>query len=30
MENLILNCTDVGHLKADLLNPSIDIEDYFD
>ena len=29
-ENLILNQLDVGNIKADLLNPDIDIEDYFD
>lgn len=29
-ENLILNQTDVAHLGDDLLNPDVDIEDYFD
>lgn len=29
-ENLILNQTDVTDLGDDLLNPDIDIEDYFD
>ncbi len=29
-ENLILNQTDVGHLGEELLNPDVDIEDYFD
>ncbi|KAF4522656.1 hypothetical protein B566_EDAN011055 [Ephemera danica] len=29
-DNLILNQTDVGHLGDDLLNPSVDIDDYFD
>jgi len=28
LENLILNATDVSNL--DLLNPTVDIEDYFD
>lgn len=30
VENLILNGTDVGGIKDDLLNPTVDIEDYFD
>lgn len=30
MENLILNGTDVTPYGEDLLNPDIDIEDYFD
>ena len=30
MENLILNQTDVGYLGEGLLDPNIDIEDYFD
>jgi len=30
LENLILNQTDIGAIKDDLLNPSVDIEDYFD
>jgi NAD(P)H-nitrite reductase large subunit len=30
IENLILNATDVGNIKDDLLNPTVDIEDYFD
>lgn len=29
-ENLILNQLDVSHLGEDLLNPDVDIEDYFD
>lgn len=29
-ENLILNQIDVSAIKDDLLNPTIDIEDYFD
>lgn len=29
-ENLILNKTDVGGMGLDLLNPAIDLEDYFD
>ena len=29
-ENLILNQLDVGSVKDDLLNPNIDIEDFFD
>ncbi len=30
MENLILNQLDISQIKDDLLNPDIDIEDYFD
>jgi hypothetical protein len=30
IENLILNQIDVSSLGEDLLNPDIDIEDYFD
>lgn len=30
LENLILNQIDVSSLGEDLLNPDIDIEDYFD
>jgi NAD(P)H-nitrite reductase large subunit len=30
IENLILNRFDVGSIGVDLLDPSIDIEDYFD
>jgi len=30
LKNLILNGTDVGHLKVRLLDLSIDIENYFD
>jgi hypothetical protein len=30
VENLILNRFDVGSIGVDLLDPSIDIEDYFD
>ena len=30
MENLILNAIDVGYLGEGLLDPDIDIEDYFD
>lgn len=30
LENLILNQTDISRIKDDLLNPSVDIEDYFD
>ena len=30
LENLILNQIDVSSLGEDLLNPNIDIEDYFD
>lgn len=30
MENLILNQTDISQIKDDLLNPTVDIEDYFD
>lgn len=30
IENLILNGTDVSEIKDDLLNPTVDIEDYFD
>ena len=29
-ENLILNRTDVSQYGEDLINPDIDIEDYFD
>ncbi len=29
-ENLILNQMDLSHYGADLLDPNIDIEDYFD
>jgi NAD(P)H-nitrite reductase large subunit len=29
-ENLILNRLDVSHLGVEMLDPSIDIEDYFD
>ena len=29
-ENLILNQIDVSALNEDLLNPDVDIEDYFD
>jgi len=29
-ENLILNQIDVSAIKDDLLNPTVDIEDYFD
>ena len=29
-ENLILNKLDVSHLGVNILNPDIDIEDYFD
>uniref|UniRef100_A0A914W1R7 Pyridine nucleotide-disulfide oxidoreductase domain-containing protein 1 n=1 Tax=Plectus sambesii TaxID=2011161 RepID=A0A914W1R7_9BILA len=30
LENLILNQTDISHIEDGLLDPSIDIEDYFD
>lgn len=30
MENLILNGTNVAQIEDDLLNPEIDLEDYFD
>lgn len=30
LENLILNRLDVGHLGPELVDPSIDLEDYFD
>jgi NAD(P)H-nitrite reductase large subunit len=29
-ENLILNCLDVSAIGIELLNPDVDIEDYFD
>jgi len=29
-ENLILNQLDISHLEDKLLDPDIDIEDYFD
>ncbi|CDW57566.1 pyridine nucleotide disulfide oxidoreductase [Trichuris trichiura] len=30
VENLIMNHTDISRVKDDLLNPTIDLEDYFD
>ncbi|KRY46015.1 Pyridine nucleotide-disulfide oxidoreductase domain-containing protein 1 [Trichinella britovi] len=30
LENLILNETEIDHMKSDLLEPSTDIDDYFD
>lgn len=29
-ENLILNQTDISHIGIDILNPDVDVEDYFD
>ncbi len=29
-ENVILNQIDISHLGEDILNPDVDIEDYFD
>ena len=30
IENLIMNALDISHLGVKILNPDIDIEDYFD
>ncbi|VDP46842.1 unnamed protein product [Soboliphyme baturini] len=30
IENLILNGTDIASVKEDLLNPNLDLEDYYD
>ena len=30
LENLILNQTDISQIEDDLLDPEVDIEDYFD
>jgi len=30
MENLILNQTNISQIEEDILNPNVDIEDYFD
>lgn len=30
VENLILNQTDISHIEGSLLDPNVDLEDYFD
>lgn len=30
LENLILNGTNIEQIEEDLLNPTVDLEDYFD